>query len=645
MRKIIYFIILCFATGYCYHVNGAVALPQLFADNMVMQRGKPIPVWGKADAGETINIVFNKKCFSTIAGNDGKWRIDLPKMKAGGPYIMTVGDKTIKNILIGDVWLCSGQSNIDVTVDRVSPLYYKEVTTYENSNIRLFRVQTDANTHSTQDDIKATSWNKLTPASAREFSAVGYFLAKRMYAETNVPQGIICNSYGGTPVQAWICKDSLKEDFPAYYLQTELYENDEYVVAQQKANELANDRWYELLNREDPGVNGSWANSSMDDSSWRIVNQYDNKKWAINEGRGIVGSIWMRQHINIDAAHAGKKAKLLLGRLYDADYTYVNGKEVGRTYYQYPPRRYDIPEGLLREGDNVITVRFVTKAGVPDFDNEKKYEINFEDGKSIQLSEDWRTHIGKIMPSSPESGISIQNLPYVLYNAMLYPLHPYSISGVVWYQGESNTGKPMEYGDLLKKMMGNWRTLWNEPQMPFVIVQLANFMNPSAEPQNSNWAALREQQRTTALDDKNAELVTAIDLGETTDIHPLHKKELTERIASAFDYMVYHKKNACLSPKVISVTYSECKQNSGIPGIAVVTLDQQLKKGEIKEFELAGEDGKFYNVTTAKTDGNKVIVTSSDVCNPKRIRYAYKDNPIHANLYGVNGYPVAPFEY
>lgn len=645
MKRIIYFIILCFATGYCYHANGTVTLPQFFADNMVMQRGKPIPVWGKAAVGETVHISFNHKRYSTVADDNGKWRIDLPKMKAGGPYTMQVGDKTIKDILIGDVWLCSGQSNIDVTVDRVSPVYLKEVTTYENNRIRLFRVQNDANTHSVQDDVKATSWNLLTPSSAQNFSAVGYFLAKRMFAETNVPQGIICNSYGGTPVQAWVCKDSLRDDFPVYSLQTEMYENDEYVAAQQKANLLANNRWTELLNREDPGVRDDWTATGTDDSGWKTVNQYNNKEWALNEGRGVVGSIWMRQHINIDAAHAGKKARLLLGRLYDADYTYVNGKEVGRTYYQYPPRRYEIPEGLLHEGDNVITVRFVNKGGIAEFDHEKKYEIDFEDGKTISLSENWRTHIGKVMPLSPEAGLAIQNLPYVLYNAMLYPLHPYAISGVVWYQGESNTGRPYEYGTLLKKMMGNWRTLWNEPDLPFVIVQLANYMAPVSEPQNSNWAALREQQRRTALGDKNAELVTAIDLGETTDIHPLHKKELTERIASAFDKMVYDKKKAAVSPKIISVSYSECKVDKGLPGLAVVTFDQQLKPGDIKYFELAGEDGRFYNVTSAHAEGNNVVITSTDVCNPKRIRYAYKDNPIHVNLYGINGYPVPPFEY
>lgn len=641
MKKIIY-IILCFASFFSYHTSGAVKLPQLFTDNMVLQRNKPLPIWGKSTPGETINIVFNHKHYAVKSDINGFWHIDLPKMKAGGPYNMNINNITIHNILIGDVWLCSGQSNMDITVERVSPIYYNEVTTYANDKIRLFRVGNDYNTHSPQDDIKPTSWNILSPKTAMNFSAVGYFLAKRMYSESKIPQGIICNSYGGTPIQSWVCKDSLKKDFPEYFLQTELYENDDYVAAQQKANMLANIKWNEILNREDPGIINSWASTNFDDSEWSFANQYNNKSWNIKSGRGFVGSFWMRQHINVDATHAGKKARLLLGRLYDSDFTFINGKEVGRTYYQYPPRRYDIPEGLLHEGDNVITIRFINKRGLPEFDKEKKYAICFTNGDTIKLKENWYTHIGKAMPSSTEVGFSTQNLPYVLYNSMLYPLHPYSISGVVWYQGESNTDKPFEYGNLLKKLMGNWRSLWKEPKLPFVVVQLANYMEPVAGPQNSNWAALRNQQRITTQNDQNAELAVAIDLGETTDIHPLHKKELTERIASAFDKMVFHNKNAQTSPKIMSVIYP--KNSNSKTGMAIITFDKKLNNGEINEFEFAGEDGIFYNAV-AKAEGQRVIITSDKVVKPKKIRYAYKDNPIKANLYGVNGYPVAPFEY
>ena len=265
----------------------------------------------------------------------------------------------IKDVLIGDVWLLSGQSNIDVTIERVYPWYTKEIDSYENNQIRLFRVQNETSTHGVKDDIRPTSinWKPLTKQNAWLFSAVGYFLGKRMQEKTNIPQGIIVNSWGGTPIEAWISADTLQKDYPMLVERTRLYENDEMVRAQQRANQLADQRWNELLNQKDPGVIHQFTSPDYDDSSWPLVDQYDNQ-WAKKGGRGIVGSIWLRQHVTIDKEHAGKPARLLLGTLFDADYTYLNGKEIGRTYYQYPPRRYDIPEGMLREGDNVITVRF-----------------------------------------------------------------------------------------------------------------------------------------------------------------------------------------------------------------------------------------------------------------------------------------------
>lgn len=635
MKRIIFLISVLIVSTFTSTIKAQVTMPQMFSDNMVLQRGKIIPIWGKAKPETTINIKFLKKKYNIKSDSIGHWNINLPSMKAGGPYTMQINNKTIKNIMIGDVWLCSGQSNMDITVGRVSPIYEKEISTYSNKDIRLFRVQTDINTHAPQWDIKKTQWNEVTPYTAWGFSAIGYFLAKKMYEETHVPQGIICNSLGGTPVQSWVCKDSLKKEFPTYYLQTELYDNNEYIVAQQEANNYANNRWNEILNREDPGIVNNWMSVSLDDSKWQTVNQFDNSKWAMSDGKGIIGSVWMRQHITIDAAHAGKKALLILGRLYDMDYTFVNGKEVGRTYYQYPPRRYEIPEGLLHEGDNVITVRFINKSGIPEFIKEKQYRMNFDNGDSILLSENWKTHKGEIMPSSTEASFATQYLPYVLYNAMLYPLHPYAISGVVWNQGESNSANPLEYGNLLKKMMDNWRTLWKDEKLPFVIVQLANFMAPSNKPQNSNWAELRQQQRLTALNDANAELAVAIDLGETTDIHPLKKKEITARIARGMEKMVYHKK-ITLSPEITDVKYERNK--------AIVTFNLQLKATDINELELAGNDNIYYNAK-GKSTGNILIITSDKVDTPVKIRYAWKNNPIHANLYGVNGLPVSPFEY
>ena len=624
-------------------MSSKVTLPQLFQSGMVLQRGKPIPIWGKSDANEQITITFRKKKFLTTADSNGLWRIDLPKQKAGGPYTLTINDVVLTDVLVGDVWLCSGQSNIDVTIERVYPQYVDEIDHFDNNNIRLFRVQNETNTHGVQDDIRPTSinWKPLTKQNAWLFSAVGSFLGIRMFQETGVPQGIIVNSWGGTPIEAWISADSLQRDYPLLVERTKIYQNDEYVRTQQRANQLADQRWNELLDIADPGIQQHFSSLEYDDTDWPTVNQYDTH-WAAKNGRGIIGTIWLRQHITIDKAHAGKPARLLLGTLFDADRTFLNGKEIGRTYYQYPPRRYDIPEGMLREGDNVITVRFINKYGMAHFIKEKPYMLAFGDDRQSQnplpqdvilLSEQWKHHAGAEMPPCPSADVSLQNLPTTLYNAVLYPLAPYALSGVVWYQGESNAGNPAPYGDYLKKLMGCWRDRWNDQQMPFVIVQLANYMAPSEQPQNSGWAQLREQQRLTAKNDQRAEMACIIDLGETVDIHPLRKKEVAERIGLCFDRLVFGK-TVDLSPEVLS---------SEIQGTNVVlTFNQPLQEGKLFEVELAGSDHRFQNAT-ATASGTKVTI-SSNIEHPKYVRYAWKDNPLRANARSLTGLPVSPFE-
>lgn len=643
MKRLIIFIAFVFSA--ILFVQAKIVLPQMFQSGMVLQRGKPVPVWGKADAGEKIIIRINKYQVAVVADAKGNFRADLPAMKAGGPYTMMVGDIALTNVYVGDVWLCSGQSNIDVTIERVYPQYPQEIDAFSNEKVRLFRVQNETDTHGVKDDIRPTSinWKPLTKENAWLFSAVGSFLGKRMYEQTGVPQGIIVNSWGGTPIEAWISKDSLMRDYPMQVKKLEIYQNDNYVRAQMQANNAASHQWDELLKASDPG----YADFSCDDTQWQQINQ---KNWM---WRGI-GSVWLRQHIHIDKEHAGKPARLLLGTLFDQDITYLNGKEIGHTYYQYPPRRYDIPEGLLREGDNVIAVRFINKFGAAHFIPEKPYMIAFGDDRFSQnpmpkdvipLSENWKFHLGAEMPSCPSSDVSLQNLPTTLYNAVLYPLAPYAISGVVWYQGESNTGNPAPYADYLKKLMGCWRDTWKDPKMPFVIVQLANYdgrqqtgfprpITPQTEPVNSGWAQLREAQRLVAKDDSYAELAVINDLGETVDIHPLRKKEVAERIGLCFDRLVYKNKKVKLSPEIVSIDVS---------GIAIqLTLDQPIQEGELYTFEVADEGNSIHNVS-AVGKGNVITILNTPSA-PRLIRYAWKDNPLQANVRSLNGLPMSSFE-
>ena len=630
-----------------------VQLPRLFQSGMVLQRNKAIPVWGKADPQEKVTIRWNKREYATVADDSGCWRIDLPKMKAGGPYVLEVrgedGEVTeLSDVLVGDVWLCSGQSNIDVTIERVYPQYVDEIDHFDNNKIRLFRVQNETNTHGVQDDIRPTTinWKPLTKQNAWLFSALGSFLGIRMFEKTNVPQGIIVNSWGGTPIEAWISADSLMTDYPMQITKLAFFQNDNYVRAQMQANGEAGRRWNELLDKMD-GVQ-TYPLPSCQDSDWTTINQND---WS---WRGV-GSIWLRQHIYIDKEHAGKPARLLLGTLYDQDVTYLNGKRIGSTGYQYPPRRYDIPEGLLQEGDNVIAIRFINKNGAVHFIPEKPYMLCFGEDRFSQnpmpkdiipLSPSWKFHLGAEMPPCPGGDVSLQNQPTTLYNAVLYPLAPYAISGVVWYQGESNTGNPAPYADYLKKLIGCWRNLWQELQMPFVIAQLANYdgrqqtgfprpITPQTEPMNSGWAQLREAQRTVAQADPYAELAVLNDLGEAVDIHPLRKKEAAERVGLCFDHLLYNNK-VKLSPQVISATVSG--------NHIQLMLDQSIQEGDLYTFEVAGDDHRFHNVD-AISKGDVITLFNFDTAiKPCYVRYAWKDNPITANVRSLSGLPMSSFE-
>ena len=632
-----------------FTANAEVRLPQLFQSGMVMQRGKPIPIWGWADKGEQVIITFQKKTYTTTADDQGRWRIDLPKMKAGGPYQLTINQLAIDNVLIGDVWLLSGQSNIDVTIERVYPQYVNEIDQFDNDQIRLFRVQNETATHGVKDDIRPTSinWKPLTKQNAWLFSAVGSFLGKRMFEKNKVPQGIIVNSWGGTPIEAWISKDSLQKDYPMLLKRMAIYESDNYVRAQMQANGAASRQWNELLDKADAVQD--YIQPTCQDADWKTINQ-DDWSW-----RGT-GTVWLRQHINIDKVHAGKPARLLLGTLYDQDVTYLNGQQIGSTGYQYPPRRYDIPEGLLKEGDNVIVIRFINKNGAVHFIPQKPYMLCFgEDRLSqnpmpkdvIPLGKEWKFRLGAEMPPCPGGDVSLQNLPTTLYNAVLYPLAPYAISGVVWYQGESNTGNPAPYADYLKKLMGCWRDRWQNQQMPFCIVQLANydgrqqtgFPRPiiyPAEPVNSNWAQLREAQRTVAKADPYAELAVINDLGETVDIHPLRKKEVAERIGICFDRLVFNDKKVSLSPEVTSAEVKD--------GKVILTLDQPILSGILQEFEIADEKGKFVNAE-ATASGNRITILSplTSYLSPLKVRYAWKDDP-KAGVRSQSGLPMSSFE-
>jgi sialate O-acetylesterase len=614
--------------------NAKIVPAKLFQDGMVLQRGKTIKVWGTASPRESFVVSIGKNKVGVVADENGRWHASLPKMIAGGPYILYIGNVEIKDVLVGDVWLCSGQSNMDVMVSRVYPQYTTDIDNYSNDKIRLFRAEQRSYVDNALHDVTTLGWRKANKKDAWNFSALGYYLARKMFERTHVPHGIICNSWGGTPIEAWVSRDSLQGDYPLLCNRTALYSH-EYVEAQRKANNIVTESWNKALDKGDKGLSEHWASCEYNDAAWAEHNQFS-KSWSTFKGQPVVGAVWVRQHIKVDAAHAGKEALLNLGTLYDMDYAYVNGKQVGVTYYQYPPRRYNVPAGVLHEGDNVVAIRFITKQGSPSFTHGKKYQLEFTDGSTIKLSETWKSNIGCMMPPLRTMDVSTQNLPYVLYNSMLLPLAPYSVAGVVWYQGESNAGNPDDYLPMLRKLKGSWRALWNDADMPFSIVQLANFMEPSEKPQYSGWAGVREAQRLSTVEDNRSELAVALDLGEWNDIHPLRKREVAERVALSLRRMVYGDKVE-LSPQVVSAKREGDK--------VVLLFDQPLQQCEaVGEMELAGGDGKYLNVAAA-VSGKQVVVTIPENLSPSSVRYAWKNNPSRANIRGAkSNLPASSFQ-
>ena len=618
--------------------QAALRLPKLFSDGMVMQRNAEIPIWGWAEAGQSVTLTLQpadskgkgKKVYHTaVADNIGKWMLKLPAMRPQGPLVLEVkcGEEvlTVSDIWVGDVWLCSGQSNIDTNIERVYPQYPREINNDSTDRVRLFKVENEAVLEGPRSDVRSSGWKTLSKKNAWKFSALGYFLGKQMQAKTGVVQGVIQCSWGGTPIESWIPRDSVQRFDASKAREAVYYTDSKLRQAALEANRQAGNRWNALLNETDPGVRGNWTAANYDDSKWQKVQQ---DKLPVRAP--FNGSFWMRQHIHIDAAHAGQEALLLLGTLIDADFSYVNGKLVGQTGYQYPPRRYTIPQGLLHECDNVITIRFVNRGMAPKFVQGKPYLIRWADNTTLPLDTEWLVHEGASMPNQPSMPTGFQNMAAAAYNGMLLPLAPYAVAGMVWYQGESNTDRPVIYEAELHSLMNDWRQQFQQSEMPFVVVQLANYMEPSTAPQETGWARLRESQRRAAVSDPRAELAVAIDLGEANDIHPLRKSELAERVGLAFDKLVFGKR-VLLSPQPLSA-------QSVDKNMVVITFDQPVTASQ--GFEIAEEGGPFHNVNcTAK--GNQVTLYGQG----NRVRYAWKNNPIEADCRAKDSrLPATPFE-
>ncbi|MDF2932077.1 MAG: sialate O-acetylesterase [Chryseobacterium sp.] len=632
-NRIFFKILILFVGSLCISfIEAKITLPALVSDGMVLQRNQKLNVWGKADAGEKVEVKFLNKNYKTIADPTGNWKITLPEQKAGGPYTMTINEITLKDILIGDVWLASGQSNMELPMRRLTPLYADEIKNANNQNIRFFTVPQKYNFKSPQAELDGGKWEATNPQTILNFSGVAYFFAKELSQKNKVAVGIIHASLGGSPIQAWMDENSLKK-YPEYLDEAKKWQNDDLIKSTESGEQALSKAWYTELDQSDIGLNQHWENFDLNDSDWKTMNIPGS--WEDKEG-SFEGSVWFRKEINLTKNQAGKAAFLNLGRIKDADVTYINGTKVGNVTYEYPPRWYDIPAGVLKEGKNVIAIRISNGSGKGQFIADKPYYLEI-DGNKIDLKTEWKYKIGAKMEKMAPGTTFIRWKPTGLYNAMINPLINYSIKGAIWYQGESNTGKPKEYGDLLTTMITDWRNKWNQKEMPFFTVQLANFMEPKTQPIESNWAELRDQQRQVSLNVPNTGLAVIIDIGEWNDIHPLNKKTVGDRLALQA-LKVADKKNIIADGPVY--------QSMKVEGNKIILsfkngTEDFASVSELKGFAIKDKDGK-YEWAKAKIEGNKIIVWNDTVSNPISVRYDWADNP-DGNLKNKTGLPASPF--
>lgn len=623
-------------------VYAQVRLPQIVRDSMILQRDVPVNIWGWAAANEKVGIKFSGKTYKTKANSNGDWKIQLPAVKAGGPYTMEIiasNKITLKEILFGDVWFFSGQSNMVHQLNIHDVTYAKEIATANDADIRQFWIPTLTSLAGPQNNLPTGYWKAAVGEDVRPFSAVAYFFAKKIHEKYNIPIGIINASVGGTPIEAWIGEEGFK-DFDKEFATIQKNKDTAYL------NSLAK-RPTPNTSRPKPPVDEGiaaapkWFEMTYVPKGWRNINIPG--YWEDQGIKDLNGVVWYRKEIDIPAAMAGKPAKVFLGRIVDADELYINGKQIANTTYQYPQRRYPVPAGVLNGGKNIFVIRVTNTGGKGGFVPDKPYCI-FSGKDTVDLKGTWEYKVG--VAYKPFSGggqggggINAQNQPTALYNAMVAPVIHYTIKGLGWYQGESNAGRPQEYEKLLTTLVSDWRAKWNQRNLPFLNVQLPGFMEYNYLPSESQWAILREAQLK-GLAIPNTALAVAIDLGEWNDIHPDNKKDVGERMALGALKIAYNE-NIIHSGPIFQSSVVEGKKiilSFTNTGSGLVAIDGE----PLGEFAIAGEDKKFV-WAKATIEGDKVVVWSDEIANPQFVRYAWADNPVNPNFYNKEGLPASPF--
>lgn len=634
MKRKVQILLFCVFSIACLSLHADVKLPSVFSDNMMLQRDKVIKVWGWADKGETVEVRFNGQVKKTKANKDGKWSLQLLPMAYGGPYTMDVKGKknsiTLQNILIGEVWLCSGQSNMEWSVNNVNNAQ-EEISNANYPQIRSFNVIKDISVQ--PKDALQGEWAVCSPETVGRYSAVAYFFARKLHQELGIPIAIINSSWGGTDIETWTSPETfgkLDSKYRARYDKLDISNFDEFV----KKNEENKKKYEEVLNN-DPGIAAKWFNPSFDASSWKKMNV---AKYWDGELSSVDGSVWFRYNVTLPEEVKGKKATLSLGAIDDNDITWVNGVKVGETNGAGTKRVYAL-DNVLNAGTNTIVVKIVDTGG-PGGICGKAEDVYLEcDGKRYPLVGEWLYKASVTNKEFNFVDVSPNMNPSLLYNAMINPITQFGIKGAIWYQGENNAGQAYNYRTLFPTMINDWRAKWGY-EFPFYWVQLANFMAKNDAPKESDWAELREAQTMTLSLPQTGEAVIT-DIGEANDIHPRNKQDVGIRLALNALYKDYGKKDVIFSGptfKSMAVSGNKIVIEYDHVGSGLQTTN---KYGYLEGFTIAGADKKF-EWAKAYIDGNKVVVYSDKIANPVAVRYSWANNP-DVNLFNKEGLPAAPF--
>lgn len=639
-----------FAFIYITVLNANISTPKIFGNNMVLQRDLEIPVWGKADPGEKVTVFFKNQKKSAVADKKGSWIIKLSPEPFGGPFNLTIKGKNeivFTNVLLGDVWICSGQSNMEWILKNTENAE-KEIINANFDKIRLLTVE-KATSLDPVNDIKTNGWLDCNSESAKDFSAVAYYFGKYLHNEVNIPMGLISTNWGGTGVETWTSEEACLND---EYLKKWLDESNAIDLETLKKQELQKAENYKISLDKALGTEDNlhpFAKGDFNDKEWREITLPG--LWEDSEIGTFDGIVWFRKTFILPADFQSSGANLFIGKIDDSDITWINGKFIGRTHWQYSKlREYKIPEDVLKPGENTIIVRvedYLGGGGIYGEDDGMK--IIHKDGE-LSLTGKWKYFKEDIaIPRNPDNpGASIlepNNYPSLLFNAMIYPLIPFGIKGAIWYQGENNAGsinQSVKYRDLFANMINDWRKQWNQGDFSFYFVQLANYMKPQTVPTDEPWPYLRESQAKITEMLPNTGMACIIDIGDGNDIHPRNKKDVGKRLALNALKFNYGKDIEFSGPTVKSVTFEDNK--------AIITFDHTAKGlivkdkyGYVNGFAVAGDNGIFYFAKAEITSANTIVVHGKKSDKLKAVRYAWANNPDDVNLYNSEDLPAVPF--